>query len=46
MIGNMKRSGLDWPIIANATGIDSQKYQQMQLEYQQLQALPKNVHYK
>ena len=46
MIGTMKKSGMDWPIIANATGIDSQKYQQMQLEYQQLQALPKNVHYK
>jgi hypothetical protein len=44
MIGTMKKSGMDWPIIANATGIDSQKYQQMQIEYQKLQALPEKVH--
>jgi predicted transposase YdaD len=38
MIGTMKKSGM--------AGIDSQKYQQMQIEYQQLQALTEKVHYK
>ena len=44
MVGTMKKSGMDWPLIANATGIDLQKYQQMQHEYQQIQALPDRRH--
>jgi predicted transposase/invertase (TIGR01784 family) len=44
MVGTMKKSGMDWPLIANATGIDLQKYQQMQHEYQQIQALPDRKH--
>ncbi|KPA17495.1 Transposase (putative), YhgA-like protein [Candidatus Magnetomorum sp. HK-1] len=36
IIDNMQKLGMDWSIIANATGVSQQKYEAMQVEYQLL----------
>ena len=40
IINNMKNMGIDWGVISQATGVDQEQYQQMQIEYQQLVAQP------
>ena len=36
VINNLIQSGMDWNIIANATGVDQKGFEKMRLDYQHL----------
>ncbi|KPA13400.1 Transposase (putative), YhgA-like protein, partial [Candidatus Magnetomorum sp. HK-1] len=40
IVDNMKKMGVDWNFIANATGLNKQQYEEMQIEYQHLISKP------